>query len=499
MQIILPCAAAVKSGIGEAFRFLPCSIKSSKNGVPFRHEVRAIPASRSWIVGLVVAASILGAVPALAHTTGNAFVLLLPTGYYLAGGTLAVAFSVVVAFFLPARIWTSLLRQRVDLGAVPEPPRVLLGSVASLLLLGLIAAGFLGNPDPPANPLPIVFWSLFWVGFPFVQAVCGDVWSYLNPFQAPYQLLRRLTGGRTFAYPPWLGHWPAVLAFIAFAWFELVDLAPDDPDRLASAVLAYWGVTLLGMLLFGGETWLARAEAFTLFFRLMAALAIFRREVGGDGRPRLVLGWPGTRLLDQPPLGFDGICFVLLTLATVSFDGLSKTFWWLALGGINPLEFPGRSAVMELNSLGLAGTWLALLAAYLLACGWNRALAGRLALSIIPIALAYHFAHYLTVMMVDLQYAARVASDPFGLGWNLFGSASLYVTTSFLTTYSSVVMIWNAQAGAIVIGHVIAIVLAQVMHAEQFVGNRLAHLPLAALMVLYTLFGLWLMATPVAG
>jgi hypothetical protein len=117
----------------------------------------------------------------------------------------------------------------------------------------------------------------------------------------------------------------------------------------------------------------------------------------------------------------------------------------------------------------------------------------------VPIALAYHFAHYLTVLMVDLQYAAKVASDPLGLGWDLFGSASLYVTTSFLTTYSSVVMIWNAQAGAIVIGHAIAVVLAQVMHAEQARDRRLAHLPLAVLMVLYTLFGLWLMATPVAG
>ena len=60
-----------------------------------------------------------------------------------------------------------------------------------------------------------------------------------------------------FAYPAWLGYWPAVIGFFAIAWFELVDLAPDDPTRLAQAVLIYSGITFLGMLLFGGEAWLS--------------------------------------------------------------------------------------------------------------------------------------------------------------------------------------------------------------------------------------------------
>ena len=46
--------------------------------------------------------------------------------------------------------------------------------------------------------------------------------------------------------------------------------------------------------------------------------------------------------------------FVLLTLSSVSFDGLSRTFWWLALGGINPLEYPGRTAVVDRNTFGLS-------------------------------------------------------------------------------------------------------------------------------------------------
>ena len=54
-------------------------------------------------------------------------------------------------------------------------------------------------------------------------------------------------------------------------------------------------------------------------------------------------------------LGAAGLAFVTLLMAAVSFDGLAESFWWLARIGINPLEFPGRSAVMLANSLGLVG------------------------------------------------------------------------------------------------------------------------------------------------
>jgi hypothetical protein len=40
----------------------------------------------------------------------------------------------------------------------------------------------------------------------------------------------------------------------------------------------------------------------------------------------------------------SGVAFVLVALASVSFDGLSRTFWWIALAGENPLEHPGAQA-----------------------------------------------------------------------------------------------------------------------------------------------------------
>jgi hypothetical protein len=122
--------------------------------------------------------------------------------------------------------------------------------------------------------------------------------------------------------------------------------------------------------------------------------------------------------------------------------------------------------------------------------------------SIVPISIAFHFAHYLTALLVDGQYALAAASDPFGSGLDLLGFGHHDVTTSFLSTYDGVRTIWNAQTAAIVLGHVAGIAMAHALALRHFGEGRSAvasQIPLALFMVLYTLFGLWLLATPVVG
>ena len=45
------------------------------------------------------------------------------------------------------------------------------------------------------------------------------------------------------------------------------------------------------------------------------------------------------------------------------------------------------------------------------------------ALTLVPIAIGYHLAHYFTFLLIQGQYIITLASDPFGFGWNLFGTA----------------------------------------------------------------------------
>jgi hypothetical protein len=129
------------------------------------------------------------------------------------------------------------------------------------------------------------------------------------------------------------------------------------------------------------------------------------------------------------------------------------------------------------------------------------AVAGQLVWSLVPIALAYHFAHYLTALLVNGQYALVALSDPFGWNWDLFGTAGWQVTPGVVMGSDSAWVLWNLQAGAIIAGHVLAVLVAHMLAARHQSTRRavaLSQLPLTLLMVGYTVFGLWLLSTPTA-
>ena len=413
--------------------------------------------------------------------------------------------SFLILLALPAERVKRWREARLVLAQIAAPSETWISLASFAVLVLLILAGYLGSRDPLDNPLPLTVWTLWWIGLTVAHALFGNLWRYLNPWVGPFRLL----GLRRAPLPYRLGFWPAILGLLAFAWFELIYPAPDDPAILARAVIVYSIVTWIGMALFGEQAWLARGEAFSVFFGLIARVAPLQPA----GTQRLTLGLPGRALADLPPLPPSGVLFVLLTLATVSFDGLSKTFWWLGLNGINPLEFPGRSAVMGSNSIGLDPALAHCSSAAFLACLWiGRALAGMrgafwphagaLAASILPISIGYQFAHYLTALLVNGQYATIALSDPFALGWFASEDRMHRVTTSFLSNHAGVTLIWNLQAAGIVIGHIVAVLVAHLVTLRLDTARRttlLSQAPLAVLMVAYTLFGLWLLSTPAAG
>jgi len=449
---------------------------------------------------------------AAAHASERGHVLLLPTQYYAVGGALAVAASFVVLTLLRPEPLVRMAERRIVLGTIPFDGRGSVSFVSFLFLLALLYAGVSGSRDPLANPLPLTVWTLFWVGLTLAHGLLGNLWAWLNPWYGPWKLFCSFAGRQSgwFSLPEELGLRPAVFLLFAFAWFELVYVAPDDPARLAAAVLAYWLFTFAGTCLFGFDAWTDRMELFSVFFRMLSRLAVFegRRKAGCTD---LSVGFPGGRLVHADPLPPSGVAFLLMALSSVSFDGFMRTFAWLGLIGINPLEFPGRSAVIAENTLGLLAMFAVLGVVFALAVWLGERLAGgkdfRRAAGlfvwpIVPIALAYHFSHYLTAFLVNGQYALAALSDPFFRGWNLFGTAIAHVQAGVVVGADSAWSIWNAQAAAIIGGHVLAVVIAHMIAFRLHGSGRraaLSQLPMTVLMVGYTVFGLWLLSTPTAG
>ncbi|WP_337918531.1 hypothetical protein [Pseudaminobacter soli (ex Zhang et al. 2022)] len=455
-------------------------------------------------------AALLFPTQALAHASDRGHILLLPTGHYLVGGAAAVAISFLALAVLPRRALGPLAARRLPLVMLPSSLPFWTNLASFAFLCVLIAAGIFGSRDPLSNPLPLAIWTMLWVGLTLIVGVFGNFWSWIDPWYAPVRMARRLFSKPHLAYPKALGYWPAVVLFAGFAWFELIDIAPDDPYRLAIAVASYWLLTFGCMLAFGYEPWSRQAEFLSVFFRMISRLGIIETARDASGRLRLALCAPAAKLWREEPLPLSGAVFLLAALGSVSFDGFSKTFAWLGLIGVNPLEYPGRSAVQGANTVGLLLFCAGLIALFLAAVSLGarvgkqfdrRVAAGRLVWSIVPIALAYHFSHYLTAFLVNAQYFVVALSDPFGLGWDLFGTAHMLVSAGITMGSESAWVIWNLQAFAIIAGHVLALVIAHALAAEPDAPPRTvwAELPLTLLMIGYTVFGLWLLSTPTAG
>ncbi len=446
--------------------------------------------------------------PAFAHATGQSFVALLPTGPYMAVGVIIVALSIMLLWFLPHRSVSRLLPSR-DLGPIAAPPslRNLSSFAFFLLLCWLLTRGISGTRDPLENPLVLGFWVVFWMAAPMIQGFLFDLWGWMSPWRWLAGPLVAAVPRPPVALPMRLGVWPAVALLLGFSMFTLADPAPDDPARLAMIGGAYVVVTIIGMALCGPGRWLRQVEIFSVVMAQFGRLAPLARR----GR-RVRIGWPGWQLAHGARAARGVPIFILVLLGTGSFDGFNETFVCLDLIGINPLAFPGRSAVVMPVVGGLLSANLVLVGLFTaLVLFGNRLVAGPgrtghllavFAPTILPIAFAYHVAHYLPSLLVDGQYVLVALNDPFGTGGNWLGFDGFHVTTGFFNHRESMRLIWLSQAAIIVFGHVSAVILAHANAAQAYGDARRAFtagLPLALFMILYTWLGLWLLAAPKGG
>jgi len=352
-------------------------------------------------------------------------------------------------------------------------------------------------------------WVVWWVGFAFACALLGDLWRPLNPLATLFgPLARRSLHLRC---PAWLGVWPAVVLLLCFAWAELVWRDKDVPLYLARAVLAYSLLTWFGMFLFGREAWLERGEAFSLVFGILGRFGPLDTRAGAL-RP------PGAGLADGARVPFSFVVFVLLMLATVTFDGfletplhqafatevqssrtLSRLLFRLSEFGVDEEAAISTVALLAFPLFFLAVYWLASWA-MVLVTGRGRVVdvACAFVLTLVPIAVAYHLSHYFSLLVTAGQFIIPLASDPFGYGWNLFGTAGYKVNLAIASPY----VFWYGAVTLVVVGHVIAVYLAHAVALREFGDRRLALLsqvPMLALMVGYTMLSLWILAQPIVG
>jgi hypothetical protein len=118
----------------------------------------------------------------------------------------------------------------------------------------------------------------------------------------------------------------------------------------------------------------------------------------------------------------------------------------------------------------------------------GRAMAEVFSPSLIPIVLAYSVAHYFSLLVFEGQDFYALASDPYGQGWDLFGTATNAVN---YTAVSTTTIAW-VQAASIVAGHILGVVSAHDRAVTIWEPDRAerTQYPLLLVMIAYTVGGL---------
>ncbi len=438
---------------------------------------------RAWaLVGAVAGGSLVvlaAPVGVAAHSLNPTYTSRLPLAVYLAGAAATVALSFV---FVLVRDVRAERPDTSDRGHLPPAPlRLFLRAVGLIGWLWIVAQGIAGGTSS-AEVATLFLWVYGWVGVAAISALVGPIWQWLDPFSTLFDMgawvVRRL-GVRPWDladYPARLGRWPAVVGFAVVVWLELVLEA--GPQVLFIVLVGYTALTLAMMAQYGRDTWRSTAEVFTVWFRLLGRLAPYALvdETGRVRRRSFASGLlePGWTLAD--------VVMVALAVGSILFDGLSQTQIWFEAFGFPALPI---QTVLLAAFLGIV-----VVAALAVTRFVGVAATGA---GLLPIAVGYLIAHYLTYLLIDGQRIVIAISDPFQRGWDLVGTAFFVPSGAWLPPG----LVWTAQLAAVVGGHMLGAwgghVVAALEAPAGLEGRPLTvrQIPLAIVMVALTTLTLW--------
>ena len=489
-----------------------------------------------------------------AHGFGQRYDLPVPLSLWVLGAGITIVLSFILIAMFATTTFEQFHYSRINLlksgffrMLIKPFVLFLIRLIGVIILVTAIIAGYWGDTNPYNNVTPVLVWVIWWVGVVYVSVLVGDLWSLINPFRTLFLwaevLLEQGFGlsnlSRNFPYPKSWQMWPAVIGLIGFFWAELLWTDGSDPRNLAGIITIYGCTTWLGMFLYGRETWLHNADPFSLVFRVFSGFSpmeIRVRLLGSQNKCQIYscpqnskdcvngyscvryaktdqVEWnlrpPGLGLLQSTSVPLSLMVFVLILLASVTFDGFLETPLWLSILDRSIAEeifFIGNFALLLVPMLFfliyVVFCWLMM---RIVLASTSKMDSDRIVntldiacsfiLTLVPIAIAYHLAHYLSFLLITGQYLIPLISDPLGLGWNIFGTSGYRPNIGVIDARIS----WYIAVGAVVSGHVASVYIAHKTALSIFRNVRTAlysQIPMIVLMVLYTMLSLWILAQP---
>ncbi len=380
---------------------------------------------------------------AAAHGLSPVYQSPIPLVVYLAGAAAVVALSFL---FVLARDMRAVPTADTRLVAVPRALRLVLRGLGLAGWSWIMIQGLAGGSSAAAVA-SLFLWVYGWVGIAVISALVGPVWEWLDPFATLHDILawilRRagIRGRRPSPIPTGLRLWPAAAGLLFFVWLELVAVAGSE--TLTVVLLGYTLLTLALMAQFGRDAWRAEGETFTVWFRTLNLLAPYGTVAGGSPHEvdvARVVRRPFAAGLLEAAWTTPRIVLVAVGTGSIIFDGISQTAAFATVFG-NP-TFGAQSLLLGAFLGAIVG------AALIVA---RTVSPGAIGAGMLPIAVGYLVAHYLTYLLIDGQRILIAVSDPLQRGDDLLGTAFFEPSGAWLPPG----LVWTAQLVAVVGGHML--------------------------------------------
>lgn len=306
------------------------------------------------------------------HGVGGPADLPVPLLYSIVGATWALTLSFVVLLLA----WRE-PKFADEPDAMSERPRRRWLAALGLIAFAWLAYALYGGPSDESNTGIRAVYIYVWVGLVPLALAAGDVWRDLSPWRTVQSVVGRLAGRPDgwLRYPDVAGYWPAAVGVFSFVWMELASPDPSSAATVRAWVALYAGVSVAGGMLFGPR-WFDRADPLDVYSSLVARL----------GRWRIA----------ATPTAPGLVAFLAVLVGSTAFDSFSGTTYWQSADRsvlTSTLWLFGFCAIVAV----LFG--LAAMSTGGVTAPERRRLPQLYAHSLIPIAVGYVLAHYLTLLL----------------------------------------------------------------------------------------------------
>ncbi|MCX9010949.1 MAG: 4Fe-4S binding protein [Candidatus Methanoperedens sp.] len=427
---------------------------------------------------------------------------------------------------------------------------------AALFLAIVVVAGFFGTQNSNMNLATISIWVIWWSLLIISLALFGRVWCLMCPFGAAADWVQRRAFYKKVKDTFSLNRkWPAkfknlslaAIFFLVITWADFQFNLVNSPLNTAYFIVVLLALIVIVSIIFERRSFCRYVCPLTGLVGLYSMFAPFelrakQKEIcktckekycisGNEkGYACPVFEYPGTmeksthcilctecaktchnnnisfnlrsfagEFLTLSKTRMDEAVFILILLGVTVFQTLIMIRPWAGLTA-DLMIYTGAGYDFVRFILFIAAAASPVLI-YSAAIGISKLLNQKItfkdfftgyAYSIIPLELMIHLSHNLRHLLEEGTGIIPVISDPFGFGWNLFGSSG-YAPAPLLNNNNILLIQWLLM----LIGLGFSISVGRGISRRMFRENESAYIPVLMFVFIFFVFNLWMLGQPI--